>query len=81
MIVKKNSEKPLIYFTKHTTFNCLKYWGSGLVFCITHLFCNPTDCVKNTGRHSFFHFIEKFPYTKTSKDVFNLLPMNISKID
>ena len=27
------------------------------------------------------YLFEKFPYAKTSEDVFNLLPMNISKVD
>ena len=27
------------------------------------------------------YLFEKFPYAKTSEDVFNLLPMNISEID
>lgn len=27
------------------------------------------------------YLFEKFPYAKTSEDVFNLLPVNVSKID
>jgi hypothetical protein len=50
----------------------LEYWNVGMA-----PFGQINACGGDNGRYLF----EKFPYARTCEDVFNLLPVNISRID